>query len=72
MPFSVPVATVKFNTSIKATTVIPPTKLATRIANNIEGQLFGHLMQRELPRDRLSPGWHFPHEVPEQLNCIVH
>lgn len=55
IPLSVPIATVKLSTRSMVTRDMPPRKNATIRTMHIEGHLFEHCIQRELPSERLKP-----------------
>ena len=66
IPFKDPTATVRFSTKVNTTKSIPAMKAATTMAARFAGQREEQRIQRELPRDRLRPGWHSPHISPER------
>ena len=66
-PFRVPTATVRLSTKMDTTRSMSDTKKEIRITTMSLCQAFEQEMQRELPRDKVSPGLQPPQSSPERL-----
>ena len=66
-PFRVPTATVRLSTKMDTTKSMPEKKKDIRIITMSLCQALEQGIQRELPRDKVSPGLQLPQSRPERL-----